>query len=186
MKQLLKVVLLMIYSFMVFFVSNYYILAVFSIGNSILMKVAHVSIKSALKYVLALLPFMLFAAIINSLLGDIHEGILIMIRLILVCNSTYSFKYMVSSMELARAIEILVHPLKAIKVDPKDIGLMICIGVAFLPILGRELLQIKSALQAKGMKMSVKNTKYLLKPFLYGILKRTDEISDALKSKGYT
>jgi energy-coupling factor transport system permease protein len=186
MKQLLKVLLLMIYTFMVFFVSNYYILGLFGLGNSMVMKVARIPLKAAVKYVLALAPFMLFAAFINGILGDIQEGILIMIRLLIVCNITYSFKYMVSAMELAHAIEILLYPFKLVKVEPKDIGLMICICVAFLPILMRELRQIKSALQAKGMRLTIKNTKYVLKPFLYGILKRTDEITNALKAKGYT
>ncbi|MDR3335530.1 MAG: energy-coupling factor transporter transmembrane protein EcfT [Treponema sp.] len=185
MKNLVKLVILMTYTFIVFFISQYYILGGFFVFNILIMCFGHINVKTALKELLTMLPFIMFAAGINLVLGDINEMLLIAIRLILVCNITYGFKHLVSSMELANAIETLCYPLRWCKFDPKDISLMVCICIAFIPILQRELHQIIAGLKAKGMKMTIQNTKYILKPFLYGIFKRTDEIADALKAKAY-
>ena len=62
---------------------------------------------------------------------------------------------------------------------------MVCICIAFIPVLQREFDQIKRGLEAKGMPVKPRNVKYILKPFLYGIFKRTDEISNALRAKAY-
>ncbi|MDR3342501.1 MAG: energy-coupling factor transporter transmembrane protein EcfT [Treponema sp.] len=185
MKNLVKLLLLMTYTFIVFFISNYYILGGFFVCTVLIMLGTHIQLSTAIKELWIMLPFIAFTAGINMLLGDIHEMVLVALRLLLVCTITYCFKRLVSSMELANAIETLCYPLKFCKMDPKDISLMVCICIAFIPILQRELEQIINGLKAKGMKITLQNTKYILKPFLYGIFKRTDEIADALKAKAY-
>jgi energy-coupling factor transport system permease protein len=185
MKNVIILLLFLTYTFVVFFTSNYLVLGAFCILNILIMILARVKVKPALQYMVSLLPFILFAAVINIFLADKHTALLFFIRLMVVCNSTHSFKYILSSTQLADAIETLLSPLKLCKVNPRDISLMIRICIAFIPVLARELEQIKQGLRAKGMEMKVKNVQYLLKPFLYGIFKRTDEIADALRAKAY-
>ncbi|AEF83974.1 putative cobalt transport permease, CbiQ family [Treponema primitia ZAS-2] len=185
MKNLLILLLFLGYTFIVFFTSNYYILGAYCLINIFVMILVHVKVKPALRYTAGILPFIIFAAAINFFLEDTNTALLFFIRLLVVCNVTHSFKYILSTTQLANAIETLFYPLKLFRVNPKDISLMICICIAFIPVLSRELEQIKQGLQAKGMEMRIKNVKYVLKPFLYGVFKRTDEISDALRAKAY-
>jgi energy-coupling factor transport system permease protein len=184
-KALVKLLLLVVYTFSVFFITSAGVLAALALGNALLMLVFRISPQKALRELALMLPFIVFAALINLLLGDTQEMILVGVRLVLVCNITFLFRQRTSSMELARAVELLFYPVKLFKADPRDMGLMVCIAVAFIPVLQRELEEIIRALASKGMKRSLKNTRYILKPFLTGVLKRTGEIALALKAKGY-
>ncbi|MDR1362463.1 MAG: energy-coupling factor transporter transmembrane protein EcfT [Spirochaetaceae bacterium] len=185
MKDLLKVLFLAFYAVGVFFVSGFWALGAFALFNICMMIFTRLSPKSAMLYMRGVAPFIILAGLINVIVGPWQEGVLVIVRLILVCNITQSFRRLVNSMQLANAVETFCIPLKIIKIDPRDAGLMVCICVAFIPVLQREFEQIKCGLRAKGMRIRPRNIKYILKPFLYGIFKRTDEISNALLAKAY-
>jgi energy-coupling factor transport system permease protein len=107
------------------------------------------------------------------------------VRLILICTITQCYKKVVSANDLCRVIEKLGKPLKVFNIDGKDVALMVSISLAFIPILRRDFDQVRMALKAKGMQLSAKNFKYIVKPFFVGVLSRTHEISQAIRSKGY-
>jgi energy-coupling factor transport system permease protein len=188
MKALVKLLLLVIYTFSVFFIKSPYFLCGFALCNALLMLFFKINALRALRELALMLPFIIFAALINLFFGGIGEMIQVGARLVLVCNITFIFRRLSSSMELARAVELLFYPLNLFQKSrgaSKDIGLMVCIAVAFIPVLQRELEEIIRALASKGMKLSPKTMRYLLKPFLTGILKRSGEVALALKAKGY-
>jgi energy-coupling factor transport system permease protein len=165
-------------------VTGFYLCAFFVI-NIVAMILTKVRPLAALKYIFSLLPFVIFAAVFNFALGFWEDALFLTARLILICNITQCYKKVVSASDLSSAIEKLFTPLKLFKIDSKDIGLMVCISLAFIPVLRRDFNHIRLALAAKGMKLSFKTLKYVLKPFFIGIFQRTDEISDALKAKAY-
>jgi energy-coupling factor transport system permease protein len=140
---------------------------------------------AAAKYILSFLPFILFAAVFNFLLGFMRDAVYLSVRLILICNITQCYKKVVTTNDLCRVIEGLSKPLGVFNIDGKDVSLMVSISLAFIPVLRRDFDQIRLALKAKGMKLSAKNFKYVVKPFFVGILSRTHEISQAIRSKGY-
>ncbi|MDR2795928.1 MAG: energy-coupling factor transporter transmembrane protein EcfT [Spirochaetaceae bacterium] len=185
MKNMLKVFLLAAYAVGVFFISNFWAIGALIVFNICMMIFVRLPPKSALLYMRGVMPFIILAALINLITGSWQEAALTFARLVLVCNITQSFRNIVNSMQLANAIETFCRPLKIFKVEPRDVGLMVCICIAFIPVLQREFEQIKCGLQAKGMPVKPRNVKYILKPFLYGIFKRTDEISNALRAKAY-
>lgn len=189
MKSTIKLLILLTYTIAVFFIENYIALSIIAILNIMLMILFKVPKLKALKNIYFLSFFIIFTAIINFLVSDINTAILIAVRLILVCNFTYTFRTIFSPMELAKAIEILLFPLKIFGINPKDISLIINIALTFIPILSNEFTQIKYALKSRGIEMSginkIKSIKYMMKPLLYGILRRTNEVEYALKSKGY-
>ena len=185
MKNLIKLLIFLIYTVVIFVTSNYYILGIYMLLNFIMMILLKVDFRKSTNNIIFLLPFIIFTGAINLIFSDINSTSLVIIRLILVCNITYSFKYVLSSMQIANAIETMCFPLKVFKINTKDISLVICICIAFIPILSKELGQIKYALKSKGLTMKFKNFKYILKPFLYGTFKRVNEVSNALKAKAY-
>jgi energy-coupling factor transporter transmembrane protein EcfT len=182
---MLKVSLLAAYAVGVFFVSSFWATGAFVLVNAGMMIFTRLPPKDALIYMRGVMPFIALAGIINLIAGSWQEAVLTTVRLILVCNITQSFRCILNSMQLAEAVETFCSPLKIFKVNPRDAGLMVCICVAFIPVLQREFDQIKCGLEAKGMPVKPRNAKYILKPFLYGIFKRTDEISNALLAKAY-
>lgn len=190
MKATPKLIILLTYTIAVFFIENYIVLSIITLLNILLMLLFKVPKLKALKNIYLLSFFILFTAVINFLVENINTAILIAIRLILVCNFTYTFTFILSPMELAKAIETLCFPLKIFGINPKDISLIINIALTFIPILSNELSQIKYALKAKGITLgginTIKSIKYIMKPLIYGILKRTSELEYALKAKGYT
>jgi energy-coupling factor transport system permease protein len=185
MKNLLKLLLLGTYTLGIFFVSDFRALGLFAVLNICLMLRTRLSPGKALLYLRGPAPFILLAALINLAAAGGRDAALVALRLVLVCNGTQLFRRVVNSTQLAGAIETLCRPLKIFKVDPRDISLMVCVGIAFIPVLRRDFNQINHALRAKAMPLRAGNVKYLLKPFLYGILRRADEISGALNAKAY-
>jgi energy-coupling factor transporter transmembrane protein EcfT len=185
MKNMLKVFLLAVYTVGVFFVSNIWAIGALAVFNICMMIFVRLPVKTALLYLRGILPFIILAGLINLIAASWQEALLIVVRLILVCNITQSFRCIVNSMQLANAVETFCRPLKIFRIEPRDAGLMVCICIAFIPVLQREFDQIKCGLEAKGLPVKLRNIKYILKPFLYGIFKRTDEISNALRAKAY-
>ena len=181
---IIKFLSIFAYTILIFFFSGYALLA-FCAVNIAAMAVTKVTPVSALRYLTGLLPFILFACVFNFVLGYAADALYLGIRLILICNITQCYKKAVSTTELANAIEILFSPLRIFKIEGRDIGLMVCIGLAFLPVLRRDFSAIRAALRSKGMKLTSRSLKYLLKPFFIGILRRTDEISRSIRAKAY-
>lgn len=54
-----------------------------------------------------------------------------------------------------------------------------------LPILKKEYQQLNEACLAKGMKINVKNSKAILAKFMISIMKRVNQIEEAMLEKGY-
>lgn len=168
---------------------EYHMLGIAIIINIILMIALRVSFKKTVFTILKLMPFILFTSGINMLISGISFGLLIGIRLILVCNITYIFSKKMTPQKLQYVIEILLKPLKIIGIDSKEIGIMVCIGIAFIPILQREIAELKYSLKSKGFKPSFKNIikkpNYILVPLITSVIKRVGDIENSLYSKGY-
>ncbi|MCI8519017.1 MAG: hypothetical protein HFJ51_02680, partial [Clostridia bacterium] len=81
----------LIYASAIFFIKNYYLLEIVFAVNLILMIVFNVGYKKTTIFLIKLLPFITFTGVINTILGGIYLGMLISIRLILVCQVTYIF-----------------------------------------------------------------------------------------------
>ncbi|MDR1468824.1 MAG: energy-coupling factor transporter transmembrane protein EcfT [Spirochaetaceae bacterium] len=172
------------YTILIFFVDGFLFLGFLAV-NIAAMIAAKVTPGKALQYLRSFLPFVLLAAVVNVALGYGEDAVNLSVRLVLICNITQCYKKVVSADDLADAIAILFSPLKVFNVEGKDLGLVVCISLAFIPVLRRDFNQIRTALRARGMKVTASTMKYLLKPFFIGILQRTNEISQAIRTKGY-
>ncbi len=179
----------LIYTSYIFFIKEYIILGFVFLINLILMGLLKVNLKKAFFFILKLMPFILFTGILNILLGDLSLGILISIRLILVCNITYIFSSKMTPKKLESSIEKLLFPLKIFKVNTRNIGIMVSIAIAFIPIFQREVQNLKYSLSAKGFKMNLKNfikkPSLILMPIISSTIKKTTEIEQSMLAKGY-
>lgn len=189
----LKLIILLFFTIAVFFIDNYLVLGIIAISEVLLiivLKVKKVKKVNMIKTMLYLLPFIVFTGLINYILVNLNVALLITIRLYLVCIFTYIYKTILTPIEISEAIQNICYPLKLIGINPKDISLIVSIGIAFVPIIQNELKQIIYALKLKGVNLKsfhvIKNLQYILKPLLCSTLRRTNELEYALKLKGYT
>lgn len=189
MKDVIKFILFILYTVLIFFISDYRIIGAIFILNLILMLIGKINLKSAMRSIIKLLPFIIFVVLINLILMSKEQAILIGIRLILVCNFTYTFTRNFTPQQLSNSIEKILTPLKIFKINTRDIGIMISIAVAFVPILRDEGNKIKASLESKGFNVNginmIKNINLILVPLIVSILKRVRHIENAFKSKGY-
>lgn len=189
MKNLIKFILFLIYTIGIFFIKNYIILGVIAIFNIMLILVLKINILNSIKTLVKLLPFILFTVVMNVLLAELKFAVLIGVKLVLVCNLTYTFSRTISNTEIGDVIEKLAYPLKIFKINPREIGLMVTIALSFIPIMKAEFLQIKNVLKVKGIKLTklnlLKNLNLIFRPFFVSVLQRLNEIEMSLKAKGY-
>ncbi len=190
MTYIVEFILFLIYTICVFFIKSYACLGILCIINILLMIILRQNIKKALFNILKLMPFVIFTAGINMILSGVNYGALIGIRLIIVCNMTYIFSRKMTPQKLQYVIETILKPLKIIKIDSKEIGIIVCIGITFIPIIQKEMLEIKYSLKSKGFNFNLKNIiqkpNYILVPLVTSIIKRIGEIESSLYSKGYS
>lgn len=170
-----------IYTVSIFMFKSYSLLAL-CIGVNLLFMIAFkVSFKRAFFAVWKILPFILFTGVINGLIGGFELGVLISVRLILVCNITYIFSSKMTPRKLRFVIEKLFFS--------KDIGIMVSISFAFIPIMQKEIENLKFSLISKGFRFSflnmIRRPSVFLLPLITSIVKKTVEIEQSMISKGY-
>lgn len=135
------------------------------------------------------MPFILFTVVIDVFVMDIMDAIKIGVRLIMVCHITYIFGKTTTAMQMAKAVQKLLYPLKWFGVNINNIGIMISLSITFIPIIKKEIENIRYSLIAKGFNMSfinqIKHINYIMGPLFYSLLRKVKELEDALTSKAY-
>ena len=188
-KTVLKFIAFIIYTIMLFFIQDIYVLIGIFILQLIFMLLCHISAKDAFKTIFYLLPFILFTVIIDIWVMGLLEAIKIGIRLIMVCHLTYIFGKTTTAGKLAKAVKTLLFPLKWFGVNIDNIGIMVSLAITFIPIIKQEIQNIRYSLIAKGFNMSLQNQithiNYIMGPLFYSLLRKVREIEYALKSKAY-
>lgn len=189
MKSILKFIIFLIYIVSIFMLQSYlWIIAFFAI-NIIMMLILKVNFRKATLYIYKVSFVILLTAIFNILLANVETAVVITTKLLLAINTTYIFSNVFSYKELAWVIEVCFYPIKFFGGNSKDIGLIICICIAFIPILSDELRTIKDVFAVKGFKMNLvniaNNLSLIIKPFLVSIFQRVNELEISIKSKAY-
>jgi energy-coupling factor transport system permease protein len=93
---------------------------------------------------------------------------------------------------LGHALIWYLSPLRRLRVPVDDIGVMVSLGLAFLPLLQQELQRILLAQRVRGadfrrgpLEVRVRNALALLPPLLVGNLRRAEELAVAMEARGY-
>lgn len=80
---------------------------------------------------------------------------------------------------------MLCSPLKIFKVNTEDIKIMVCISLSVIPVLKKDLQEVKEACIAKNIDFNIKNMKIILSKFFISLIARVSEIEEALIAKEY-
>lgn len=185
MKNCLKLIIFLIYATLIFLLESKLAILIFAFTNLSLMLLFNVDIKKVANSMKGFILVVLITAIINMAMINFGFGLNIGIKLLLVYHATCIFSQKITYMGLADGIEKLFYPIKWIGINPKDISLLVCIALSFIPILKDEIYQIRNSLKSKGFKLNLRNSKLIFKPFFISLLKRVNDIENSLKSKAY-
>lgn len=189
MKTVIKFIAFFVYTICLFWIRDIRVLAGIFAFQILFMLLCHVSVSGAIKTIWKLLPFILFTVVIDLFVMEVMESILIGIRLVMICHITYLFGKTTTAMQIAKAIQMLLYPLTWIKVNTNNIGIMVSLAITFIPIIKKEIENIRYSLEAKGFHMSfvnqIKHINYIMGPLFYSLLRKVSQIEDALKSKAY-
>ena len=77
-------------------------------------------------------------------------AIFMILRIIMLITGTFLLTYTTSPIALTDGLELLLSPLKKIKVPVHELSMMMCIALRFIPTLIEETDKIMSAQKARG------------------------------------
>jgi len=122
----------------------------------------------------------------------IDRAIKMILRIVLLIAGTFLLTYTTSPMALTDGLEMLLNPLKKIKVPVHEMTIMMSMALRFIPTLIEETNKIMSAQKARGADFetgSLMNRAKALIPILVPLFvssfRRADELAIAMESRCY-
>lgn len=123
--------------------------------------------------------------------GLIRSGYMVLRIMLLVCG-TFLLTYTTTPMSLTDGLELLLGPLKKIKVPVHELSMMMSIALRFIPTLIEEADKIMNAQKARGADFEsggliarAKALVPLLVPLFVSAFRRADELATAMEARCY-
>jgi energy-coupling factor transport system permease protein len=173
------------------------------------MVLSHIGPKAVLKGLKPLIFIIVFTAILNLFFTSGNDYILhwrfvkitytglrnavaMVVRVMLLVAGTFLLTYTTSPLALTDGLELLLNPLKKLKVPVYELSLMMSIALRFIPTLIEETDRIMSAQKARGADLEtgtlVERAKALLPlliPLFVSAFRRADELAIAMECRCY-
>ncbi|NMC44862.1 MAG: energy-coupling factor transporter transmembrane protein EcfT, partial [candidate division Zixibacteria bacterium] len=96
-----------------------------------------------------------------------------------------------SPVAISEGIVSLLKPLRRLKVPVYDLGMILFIALRFIPVLADEIETIRKAqfirggASGRGPRARIKQAASLVLPVFFSTLRRADELSVAIETRGY-
>ena len=124
------------------------------------------------------------------------EGIvaafLMVLRISMLVMGTFLLTYTTSPIALTDGLELLLNPLKKLRVPVHELSMMMCIALRFIPTLTEETDKIISAQKARGADFETGNLLHrakallpVLVPLFISAFRRADELATAMECRCY-
>ena len=124
--------------------------------------------------------------------AGLRNAVFMLLRIMMLITGTLLLTYTTSPIALTDAMELLMSPLKRIKVPVHELSMMMCIALRFIPTLISETDKIISAQKARGADFEsgnlIRRAKALipiLVPLFISAFRRADELAVAMESRCY-
>ncbi|MEC1178150.1 energy-coupling factor transporter transmembrane protein EcfT [Metasolibacillus meyeri] len=122
----------------------------------------------------------------------LRQGIFISIRFLVLVFMTSILTLTTSPISITDGLEVLLNPLKKIKIPVHELALMMSISLRFIPTLMDETDKIMKAQMARGSDLSagpikdrLKAVVPLLVPLFVSAFKRAEDLATAMEVRGY-
>ena len=117
---------------------------------------------------------------------------MMVVRILMLISGTFLLTYTTSPMALTDGLEMLLNPLKKIRVPIHEMSMMMSMALRFIPTLIEETDKIMSAQRARGADFETgrlmeraKALLPLLVPLFVSAFRRADELAVAMESRCY-
>ncbi|BDH63633.1 energy-coupling factor transporter transmembrane protein EcfT [Lysinibacillus sp. PLM2] len=204
-----KLIFVFAYIIIVFIANNtvtYVLLLVFTLFVILMSRIRLYFLINGLKPVLILLVFTFLIHIFFTREGNIifelgffqvyeeglRQGIFISIRFVVLVFITSILTLTTSPISITDGLEVLLNPLKKIKLPVHELALMMSIALRFIPTLMDETDKIMKAQMARGSDLSagplkdrIKAVVPLLVPLFVSAFKRAEDLATAMEVRGY-
>lgn len=176
------------------------------IVTALSMAISKIKPKSALKGLKPLVIIIILTAVLNIFYTDgtpivegwiitwegIERAVMMSLRIILLIVGTFMLTYTTSPIALTDGLEIMMGPLKKIKIPVHEMSMMMSMALRFIPTLIEETDKIMSAQKARGadfdsgnMFQRAKALLPILVPLFVSAFRRADELAVAMESRCY-
>ena len=136
--------------------------------------------KFSLGLLKPLLPFIAIIVVWHLYSGDLDQGALIILRLLLIVNLANMVTCSTKTSEISEIIEKLISPLRLININTKAISLSVLIFIRFTPIL----LERQKILQLAYRCRSGKRPSWqIIVPLIMSVMDDADHVAQSLKSR---
>jgi len=122
----------------------------------------------------------------------IFSAIFMVLRISMLIAGTFMLTYTTSPIALTDGLELLLNPLKKVKVPVHELSMMMCIALRFIPTLIEETDKIMSAQKARGADFETgsllsraKALIPILVPLFISSFRRADELAVAMECRCY-
>lgn len=207
----IKIVLMILFIVFIFLSKNMVSLGFATLCVGAITAVSRIPFKMYLKNMKAILPVLIFTAIINLFYGDsgtvllsfwkltittagIYKSVFMVLRIVLLIFISSVLTYTTTPNDLTDAIESLLTPLKFIglKNAVHTLAMMMTIALRFIPTLIEEAEKIMNAQKARGADLEsgglidrVKALIPILIPLLISSVRRAYELAEAMECRCY-
>ena len=205
-----KIVLMILLIVFIFLSQNMYALIFSAVSVLLILAVSKVPFKMYLKNMKAILPVLIFTAIINLFYGEgetifkvwkivitdggVYRATFMALRIALLIFISSVLTYTTTPNDLTDAIESLLSPLKVIGLGSAvhTLAMMMTIALRFIPTLIEEAEKIMNAQKARGADLEsgslisrIKALIPILIPLLISSVRRAYELAEAMECRCY-
>lgn len=201
-----KLLLVIIYIVGLFNANGWASYAFVILITALSMAISKIKPKSALKGLKPLVIIIILTAVLNIFYTGgtpiiegwiitwegIERAVMMSLRIILLIVGTFMLTYTTSPIALTDGLEIMLNPLKKIKIPVHEMSMMMSMALRFIPTLIEETDKIMSAQKARGADFDSGNlfqrAKALLPilvPLFVSAFRRADELAVAMESRCY-
>lgn len=122
----------------------------------------------------------------------IFSALFMVLRITMLISGTFMLTYTTSPIALTDGLELLLNPLRKIKVPVHELAMMMCIALRFIPTLIEETDKIMNAQKARGADFETgsllaraKALIPILVPLFISAFRRADELAVAMECRCY-
>ena len=203
-----KLILVVVYIVALFCAKYYVSYAVVAAFLAMSMLLSHIGLKVIMKGLKPLLIIIVLTGLLNLFYTEgtplvsfwiftitregIRSAFFMIARIVMLIFGTFLLTYTTSPIALTDALELLLNPLKKIKVPVHELSMMMCIALRFIPTLISETDKIISAQKARGADFEsgnlIRRARALipiLVPLFISAFRRADELAVAMESRCY-
>ena len=203
-----KLILVVVYIIALFCAKSYISYAVMALFLIVCMCLSHIRLGVIVKGLKPLLLIIVLTGLLNMFYTPgrelvhfwiftityegIRNAVFMIARIVMLIFGTFLLTYTTSPIALTDAMELLMSPLKKLKVPVHELSMMMCIALRFIPTLISETDKIISAQKARGADFEsgnlIRRAKALipiLVPLFISAFRRADELAVAMESRCY-